>query len=72
VSKSALPLGLQVLECQEPLPPDDGDLAPVAESPAVGPWDLWPWTLQRAGASSNARIREETPQLVVWHFQPAA
>ena len=69
---AALPLGLQIRECQEPLPPDDGDLVPAAENAVVGPWDLWPWTLHALVPAAMRAIQEATPQLIVWHFQQAA
>src|SRR5512140_1816090 len=42
---AALPRGLQLRSCQEPVHPSQGDPKPPANTSDVGPWDLWPWTL---------------------------
>jgi ubiquinone/menaquinone biosynthesis C-methylase UbiE len=72
---AALPLGLQVRRCEEPLRPsplvrDDGTDLYGDETPEHVPgeppniWALHPW----APAATNAAYRG-TPAAIVWHFQ---
>jgi SAM-dependent methyltransferase len=75
--RAALPLGLQVRACNEPLRPDPlvdetgtppGDHEPIAryvasdQLPSI--WSLHPW----APAATNAAYRD-APHFIVWHFQ---
>lgn len=65
--RAALPVGLQVRRCVEPV------LAPAAEpvgpSAEPGPWDVWPWSLiamvPEAARAANAGM----PGLLIWHFE---
>jgi SAM-dependent methyltransferase len=78
---AALPLGFQVLRCDEPrradpyvdpdgIPPAYREFgAAVASTSAGGPPDIWslhPWS----AAATNAAYRG-TPAVIVWHFQLA-
>lgn len=78
--RAALPLGLQVRRCEEPISRDDlvdetgtppGDVEPVARYVASdNPPDIWslhPW----APTATNANYRDK-PSIIVWHFQLAA
>jgi SAM-dependent methyltransferase len=65
--RAALPLGFQVLRCEEPCPTPAGPPRPSTPDGAPGDWPDWPWTLidlvpeaVRAGGIT---------QLIVWHFQ---
>jgi len=71
---AALPLGLQVRRCEEPLRPfplvDDNGVsegAPVPDHVPGGPpniWALHPW----CPAATNAAYRR-LPAAIIWHFQ---
>ncbi|MGW4212071.1 class I SAM-dependent methyltransferase [Lentzea sp. NPDC004789] len=63
--RAALPVGLQVRRCEEPL-------LPVGERPAaaaaVGPWELWPWSLAAMVPEAARAAGAGAPALVIWHF----
>ena len=73
---AALPLGLQVVRCEEPRRPSplvdvdgkpfDDDEPPPPYEPGSPPnvWSLHPW----AAAATNAAWRG-TPAAIIWHFQ---
>jgi SAM-dependent methyltransferase len=67
---AALPLGLRLLHCAEPLgPADEGPPPPPAEEVTPGPWDDWPWSLLPIVPAAAQAAWRGTPLLVVWHFQ---
>lgn len=67
---AALPLGLQVRRCEEPIPPTGDELAPP-ESIEVGPWDTWPWSLLDIVPAATSAAHGGTPATIIWHFQLA-
>ncbi|WP_262056242.1 class I SAM-dependent methyltransferase [Streptomyces sp. STR69] len=63
---AAIPLGLQVLHCEEPRRPR-GSLTPDAAPdplPAHPSWDLLHWCPE-----ASAAALDESPVVVVWHFR---
>jgi SAM-dependent methyltransferase len=67
---AALPLGLRLLRCAEPLgPAGEGPPGPPAEEITIGPWDDWPWSLLAIVPAAAQAAWRGTPLLVVWHFQ---
>lgn len=63
--RAALPAGLQVRRCEEPL-------LPVSERSAAadtsGPWELWPWSLAAMVPEAARAAGAGAPALVIWHF----
>jgi SAM-dependent methyltransferase len=66
--RAALPVGLELRDCVEPLLPDVPP-APPADSP--GPWDVWPWSLAALVPEAAGAAKAGTPATVIWHFQRA-
>ncbi|MGP3969493.1 class I SAM-dependent methyltransferase [Streptomyces sp. 6N223] len=82
--RAALPVGLQVRRCEEPVerPGGEGERVEARDRPEqerprerlteLGPWEVWPWCLfdlvPEAAAVANAGV----PALIVWHFQLTA
>ena len=66
--RAALAVGLRVRRCEEP-----AGVRPVPEgrTGAVGPWDLWPWSLAAMVPEAARAVSAGAPGLVVWHFQAA-
>jgi SAM-dependent methyltransferase len=67
--RAALPVGLQVMRCEEPGRPAP-DLPPPPPPPdefAISAWDAWPWTLMElVPAAIRAAVG---PSAVIWHFR---
>ncbi|MCP2257500.1 Methyltransferase domain-containing protein [Streptoalloteichus tenebrarius] len=78
--RAALPVGLRLRRCEEPLPPappaassvaaDAAPAGPKSTGPrSPGPWDLWPWSLlglvPEAARAANAGV----PAILLWHFE---
>lgn len=69
--RAALPVGLQVRRCEEPLPakPSTAQIPSGRREP--GPWELWPWCLADLVPEAAEAANEGTPVEVIWHFQLA-
>ncbi|GAA1299804.1 class I SAM-dependent methyltransferase [Saccharothrix xinjiangensis] len=65
--RAALPAGLQVRRCEEPLLPVRGEGAAAAEEP--GPWELWPWSLAGLVPDAARAAGDGVPALLVWQFE---
>jgi SAM-dependent methyltransferase len=68
---AALPLGLQLRRCDEPLLPVGDEPAPLTEDLAIGPWDAWPWSLLDIAPAATSAAYDGTPATIIWHFQLA-
>jgi SAM-dependent methyltransferase len=68
---AALPLGLQLRRCDEPMVPVGDEPAPPAENIAAGPWDQWPWSLLDIVPAAASAAFGGTPTTIIWHFQLA-
>jgi SAM-dependent methyltransferase len=64
--RAALPVGLRVRRCEEPVPPVGELLAPTREP---GPWELWPWSLAAMVPEAARAAGDGSPAEIVWHFQ---
>ena len=69
--RAALAVGLHVRRCEEPLVPAGGRPGPEDRTGAVGPWELWPWSLAAMVPEATRAVSVGAPALVVWHFQAA-
>jgi SAM-dependent methyltransferase len=72
--RAALPVGLQVRRCAEPLPevPDPAAPAPAApRAPELGHWEVWPWSLAAVVPEAAWAADAGIPVEIVWHFQLA-
>ncbi|HEX9334821.1 MAG TPA: methyltransferase domain-containing protein [Pseudonocardiaceae bacterium] len=67
--RAALPVGLQVCRCEEPLMPTNEPSAPPDPAATVGPWELWPWCLADMVPEATRAASAGSPALVIWHFQ---
>ena len=67
---AALPLGLQVRWCAEPLIPVGNEPA-LPGDVAAGPWDQWPWSLLNIVPAAASAAYAGTPATIIWHFQLA-
>jgi SAM-dependent methyltransferase len=63
---AALPLGLRVRRCEEPLRKE-----PIHPADDLGPWDDWPWSLLGIVPEAAEAAWSGLRSLVVWHFQLA-
>lgn len=66
--RAALPAGLQVRRCEEPVEPAVDQASP--RSPDMGTWQEWPWSLMDL-VPEAARAAAAAPCVIVWHFQLA-
>jgi SAM-dependent methyltransferase len=64
--RAALPVGLHVRRCEEPLVPATERPAPADRT---GPWELWPWSLADMVPEAKRAVGADAPALVIWHFQ---
>lgn len=64
--RAALPVGLEVRACHEPLLPGQ-EPAPPTDSP--GPWDVWPWSLADMVPKATHAAKANVPAILIWHFQ---
>ncbi|TCK19894.1 class I SAM-dependent methyltransferase [Pseudonocardia endophytica] len=64
--RAALPLGLAVERCEEPVPPPPAATEPTADP---GPWDVWPWSLAAMVPRAARAANDGVPALVVWRFR---
>jgi SAM-dependent methyltransferase len=72
--RAALPVGLQVRRCAEPLleAPDAAAPAPAApRAPELGPWEVWPWSLAAVVPEAALAADAGVPVEIIWHFQLA-
>lgn len=70
--RAALPVGLHVRRCEEPLVPASERSRradPTGASGEIGPWELWPWCLADMVPEATRAVSAGAPALVVWHFQ---
>jgi SAM-dependent methyltransferase len=67
---AALPLGLQVRRCTEPLIPEGDEPTPLGDIVA-GAWDEWPWSLLDIVPAAASAAYAGTPATIIWHFQLA-
>ncbi|WP_344679233.1 class I SAM-dependent methyltransferase [Saccharopolyspora taberi] len=67
--RAALPLGFQVLRCEEPRLPEVPQ-QPASDDP--GPWELWPWTLNRLVPEAARAVNTGRPVTIIWHFRLGA
>jgi SAM-dependent methyltransferase len=65
---AALPLGLQLRRCAEPLLPMGDEPAPSGDI-EVGPWDTWPWSLLDIAPAATSAAFAGTPATIIWQFQ---
>jgi SAM-dependent methyltransferase len=64
--RAALPAGLRVLRCEEPVGPP---LAPAPAAPHPGPWEHWPWSLAAMVPDAARAALDGSPAGIVWHFR---
>lgn len=64
----ALAQGFRLQSCQEPrfTHRDEPVAAPATEP---GPWHTWPWQLAALIPEAAQAANQDTPALIVWHFQ---
>jgi SAM-dependent methyltransferase len=69
--RAALPVGFQVLRCEEPRLQPAASPSPAAPDESVGPWDDWPWSLMAMVPEAVRGFGGPggLPQTIVWHFQ---
>jgi hypothetical protein len=67
--RAALPVGLQVLRCEEPRPLGIDEPPPPAAEITVGSWEEWPWSLM--DLVPDAARAAGGPVTITWHFQLA-
>lgn len=67
--RAALPVGLQVRRCEEPLARTGRPPAAAGTFEGVGPWELWPWCLANLAPEAARAANAGVPTMVVWHFQ---
>ena len=63
--RAALPLGLEVRRCAEPVAAERSEAA--ADSP--GPWELWPWSLADLVPEATKAAYAGSPAMIIWQFQ---
>ncbi|ANZ39671.1 methyltransferase [Lentzea guizhouensis] len=64
--RAALPVGLHVRRCEEPLLPTATRQEPAE---TLGPWELWPWCLAAMVPEATRAANAGAPAQVIWHFQ---
>jgi SAM-dependent methyltransferase len=69
---AALPLGLRLRSCVEPVARPTGDPPAKPDVVDVGPWDSWPWSLLDNVPAAWDAAQAGVPNTVIWHFQRAA
>jgi SAM-dependent methyltransferase len=65
--RPALAAGLRLRRFEEVRPP--GQPGPTAPSEAMGPWELWPWSLMGLAPEAAKAANAGTPAILVLHFQ---
>jgi SAM-dependent methyltransferase len=63
--RAALPVGLRVRRCEEPILP--AGFGPPAKS--AGPWEVWPWSLAAMVPEAARAANSGVPGMIIWHFQ---
>lgn len=66
--RAALPVGLRLRRCEEPVPP----ARPARTTGTIGPWELWPWCLADLVPDAARAANAGSPAMLIWHFQLAA
>jgi ubiquinone/menaquinone biosynthesis C-methylase UbiE len=69
--RAALPVGLEVRRCEEPVVPVDASPRPASAFGTIGPWELWPWCLADMVPEATRAASAGAPVLAIWHFQVA-
>ena len=70
--RAAVPLGLQVRRCEEPLGLPGAPPRPATPDATVNGWGDWPWSLMSMlPAATRAAFGgpDGIPQTIIWHFQ---
>lgn len=69
--RAALPVGLQVRRCEEPLIPltEHSEVQDPSRVTGVGPWEVWPWSLADLVPEAAAAANSGVPVEIIWHFQ---
>jgi SAM-dependent methyltransferase len=69
--RAALPVGLSVLRCEEPMRERDDDEVPAPMTDtqhAVQDWQQWPWSLLEL-IPEAVRASWRIPGVIIWHFR---
>jgi ubiquinone/menaquinone biosynthesis C-methylase UbiE len=66
--RAALPLGLRVRRCEEPLPNLADEAPPAPAEFDAGDWADWPWTLLPL-VPAAALAAFDKPSTIIWQFQ---
>jgi SAM-dependent methyltransferase len=70
--RAALPVGLQVLRCEEPLLEPAEPAPPASAAPRareLGAWEVWPWSLAAVVPDAARAADAGIPVEIIWHFQ---
>lgn len=70
--RAALPVGLQVRRCEEPVPEPGAPpepAAPAPRAPRLGPWEVWPWSLAALVPEAARAADAGIPVGIIWHFR---
>jgi ubiquinone/menaquinone biosynthesis C-methylase UbiE len=70
--RAALPVGLQLRGCEEPLVPTRDHSASSDASTAsntLAPWETWPWSLTELVPEAARAANEGAAAVIIWHFQ---
>ena len=66
--RAALPAGLVVRRCEEPLAGPQPPAADGLGEVAAGSWQTWPWSLLEVAPAAARAVFGGSPVTVVWHF----
>ena len=58
--------------CEEPVRPIARPAEPMIDRIRTGEGDIWPWSLMAIVPDATGATVNETPAVMLWHFQPAA
>jgi SAM-dependent methyltransferase len=66
---AALPLGLRVRRCEEPVRTGGGVPGEPPAELVPGPWDDWPWSLVGLVPAASAAAWNDAPAVIFWDFE---
>lgn len=67
--RAALPVGLQVRRCAEPVRPAPHPSPEDPQPTGLPPWELWPWALADLVPAAARAADAGAPALLIWHFE---